>query len=423
MKRFVIGTTMLGIFVVGSIGGGIVGAGIAVKQMKPVLDLGGNQKNPGEQSVIPVESAKTIARAEESAAISVAKSAGPSVVSISISKDISLIRQSNPFDSFDQFFNFGIPKIVPKVNPKSEPDAPAETQKQKIGGGTGFVVTSDGIIVTNKHVAADDNADYTVTTSDGHEYPAKILARDPVVDVAILKIDAKNLPVLQFGDSDDIQIGQTVIAIGNALAELANTVTKGVVSGVNRRVEAGGAGMSEIIEEAIQTDAAINPGNSGGPLLDLDGRVIGMNTAINQGGQSLGFSIPSNVINRIVKSVEKNGRIVRSWLGVRYVLLEQKPELAKAVGVEHGALILSGNPGEVAIVPGSPAEKAGLKERDVVTKVNAALVNGDHSLSSLLSKFSPGDVVSLTIVRQGKEMPISITLGEFDEKVVAGLKK
>jgi S1-C subfamily serine protease len=371
---------------------------------------------------IAPESAAAVARAEEAATISVVKNAAPAVVSIRISKQVAInsrTQSRDPFEEFNDMFGYMFPQLMPNTAPapKASDTAP-EKQTQVVGGGSGFIVSPDGLIVTNKHVASDTDAIYTVITQDGKEYDAKVLARDAIVDVAVLQIEAQNLPTLSFGDSDNIRIGETVIAIGNALAELQNSVTKGIISGTNRRVEATGGGVYEVIEEAIQTDAAINPGNSGGPLIDLDGRVIGVNTAIDRSGQLIGFAIPANVVKRIVQSVEKHGRIVRPWIGVRYVLLDQRADMATALGVESGALILSSSKDQPAIVKGSPAEKAGLKERDVILKVNATEINIDHSLASVVSKFSPGDVINLTIRRDGKDMTVALTLAEFDEKAI-----
>lgn len=412
MKRIAGALVLVSIFVLGSAAGGIAGATFVMKRGNTLANAVRSVTETKQE--IPQESASAIARAEEAATIAVVSKAAPAVVSIRISKELAVNQNTIPFDDFSEFFGFAFPQLSPKQSPATEPQKELRT----IGGGSGFIVREDGMIVTNKHVAFDDAAKYTVITSDGKEYEAKVLARDPVVDVAILKIEAKGLPTLAFGDSDTVRIGETVIAIGNALSELQNTVTKGIISGVNRRVEAGGQGISEIIEEAIQTDAAINPGNSGGPLIDLEGKVIGVNTAIDRSGQLIGFAIPSNVIKRIVTSVEKNGRIVRPWLGVRYVLLDQKPDVAKALGLESGALILSSSANQPAIVKDSPAAKAGLKERDVILKVNATEIDSNHSLASVVSKFAPGDTVNLTVHREGKTMTIPLVLGEFDESAL-----
>jgi len=340
---------------------------------------------------------------EDSATIDVVAGATRSVVSIVVTQDLSkLYNQTGPLFPFDDpfFFPFGF-------------DVPQGVQQ--VSGGTGFIVTTDGLIVTNRHVVDQDSAEYTVITNDGERYEAQVLARDTLNDIAILKIQADNLPVLDLGDSDAVRIGQTVIAIGNSLGEFSNTVTKGVISGINRRVVAGdSSGSSEVIDGAIQTDAAINPGNSGGPLLDLFGKVIGVNTAVSREGQLIGFAIPINEVASVIESVREFGRIVRPFLGVRYILIS--PEFAEANNmpdVSHGALIVRGDTrAELAVIPGSPADKAGLLENDIILAVNGESVTEDANLAKLLARAKPGDTVSLAIYRKGEELAVSVTLAE-----------
>ncbi|RLB87157.1 MAG: hypothetical protein DRH10_09570, partial [Deltaproteobacteria bacterium] len=228
-------------------------------------------------------------------------------------------------------------------------------------------------------------------------------------------IEAKNLPTLELGDSDKIEIGQTVIAIGNALGEFRNTVTKGVISGIGRTITAGDSrGRSEMIESAIQTDAAINPGNSGGPIVNLAGQVIGINTAISSQGQLLGFAIPINEAKRVINSVEKYGKIVRPFLGVRYIL--NNPEFAKKnqLKVDYGAIIVRGETvKDFAVIPGSPADKAGLQENDIILEVNGTKIERGNSLAKLLSKYAPGDEVTLKVLSKGKEKEVKVKLEEF----------
>jgi S1-C subfamily serine protease len=237
----------------------------------------------------------------EQAVIKAVESASPAVISIIISKDLPKIEQCpyNPFgnlppdlqDLFGQGFQFYQPCQV-------------GTERQEVGGGSGFIVSSDGLIVTNKHVVADIDAFYTVLTNDGKKYDAVVLTRDPSQDLAIIKISASGLPVLKLGNSDSIKLGQTAIAIGNALGEFRNTVSVGTVSGLFRDIVAsdGRTGKSEKIEGLIQTDAAINSGNSGGPLLNLKGEVIGINTATVSGAENIGFAIPINKAKEAVKT-------------------------------------------------------------------------------------------------------------------------
>ncbi len=296
--------------------------------------------------------------------------------------------------------------VHPRVawNPFGDALDGSSAQKQDdVGGGSGFFVSSDGLIVTNRHVVRNKQVEYSVMTQDQKTYPAKIIALDPVLDLALLKVDVHETSFLPFGDSDTLRVGQAVIAIGNTLDAFQNTVTKGIVSGLNRRIVAGSALNSELIESAIQTDAAINPGNSGGPLIDLNGQVIGVNTAVSEDAQSLGFALPINTVKLSVESVQKHGRIIRAWLGVRFLLVDD----------EKGALLLRGEDArDVAIVPGSPADKAGLMENDVVLEVNGTKLEGVTTLSSLIERLTPGDTIHLKVARQGKEKTMKVVLEE-----------
>jgi len=357
-----------------------------------------------ETAAAPIERAPV--SAEDRQVIEAVRKVAPSVVSIVVSKDLSKLYNSTGAFPFEQFFGF---EAAPSAKP------PQQGQKQQIGGGTGFVIAADGLIVTNRHVVADADAEYEVVMSDGRLLSAKVAAVDSVLDVAVLKVEAQDLPVAPLGDSSKLETGETVIAIGNALSEYSNSVTKGVISGINRRVVAGdGLGDSEIIEEALQTDAAINPGNSGGPLISLRGEVVGINTAVNRSGQSIGFAIPIDAARVVIDSYREHGRIVRPWLGVRYVMLT--PESAKANGLtaERGALILGGGAGEgAAVAPGSPAEKAGLKAGDVLLDVDGIALETDHPLASAISRKRAGDVIAIRLLRETTEMTVQATLEEL----------
>ena len=406
LKKIIITTFVASLAAGGALGavaGLLVMGGQARLWAERILPVGAvgapgrNQVNNKKQTVV-----------EDSATVEVVERAAPAVVSIAVTQDLSKLYNrtgpllpGSPFDDF--FFSF----------PFGQPTPPQG--KQAVGGGTGFMVTADGLIVTNRHVVDQEAADYTVIMNDGKKYEAAVLARDTVNDIALLKIKADNLPVLDLGDSDKIKIGQTVIAIGNSLGEFRNTVTKGVISGINRRVVAGdSSGAAEVIEEAIQTDAAINPGNSGGPLLDLFGKVIGVNTAVSSAGQLIGFAIPITAVKNVIASVQKHGRIVRTWLGVRYVILNE--DIARAnnlEGVVQGALILRGAwPTDLAVVPGSPADKAGLVENDIILEVEGEAVAVDRSLTRLLNKYQPGDKVRLKVYHKGQTKEVEVTLAE-----------
>jgi serine protease Do len=254
-------------------------------------------------------------------------------------------------------------------------------------------------------------------TNDGEKMQAKVLARDSFLDVAFLKVDPKSdLPVLKMGDSEKLDIGETVIAIGNSLGEFRNTVSKGIVSGLKRNIEAGSSyGQSEVLEEVIQTDAAINPGNSGGPLLNLEGEVVGINVAMAQGAENIGFSIPVNQIKDIYQSVKTKGKIVRPYLGVRYVLLNEQIQEANNLSVDYGALILRGEAmSHLAVVPGSPADKAGLEENDIILEVDGEKITEKRGLAEIIRNKKVGEKVKLKVLKDGEEKNIEVVLEESD---------
>lgn len=349
----------------------------------------------------------------EQAIIDAVKQASPSVVSIIISKNMPVYEQyyTNPFGDMPDPFGFGsgFDLQIPQLRQKG-------TQKQEIGGGSGFIVSEDGLILTNKHVVNDKEAEYTVLTNDGKKYPAKVLAIDPVQDLAVIKIsnsDSAKFSPLKLGDSAGIQIGQGAIAIGNALGEFRNTVSVGIVSGLSRTISAsGGAGFSETLEDIIQTDAAINPGNSGGPLLNLRGEVIGINTAVAQGAQSIGFAIPINRAKKDIAQVISTNKISYPFLGVRYTLVNSDVKAKYKLSYDYGALVLKGDKGEVAITKDSPAEKAGLRENDLILEINGEKITTDNSMSKIIQKYNPNDKIILKVFRSGVEINIDVTLGE-----------
>jgi serine protease Do len=282
-----------------------------------------------------------------------------------------------------------------------------------VGGGTGFIITSDGLIATNKHVVDDETATYTVLTNDGKKYDAKVLSRDPINDLALVKVEASNLPTLPLGDSADLEIGQRVIAIGNSLGQYRNTVTTGVVSGIGRTIIASTTGTgSEQLEGVIQTDAAINFGNSGGPLLDIGGTVIGINTAIDAQGQLVGFAIPSNDLKKDIESYEKFGRIVKPFLGIRYVLVTPSIKEENKLTVDYGAL-LTGNAANPAVIKNSAADKAGLKNGDIILEINGTRIDQDTSLASILKNYNPTDIIQMKVLSGEETKNIAVTLGEI----------
>ncbi|MBR3256405.1 trypsin-like peptidase domain-containing protein [Candidatus Saccharibacteria bacterium] len=283
--------------------------------------------------------------------------------------------------------------------------------------GTGIIATSDGYIVTNKHVINGANK-VTVILDDGTTYEdVEVVATDPLNDIAFLKIkDVSDLPEAKLGDSKTISVGQQVIAIGNALGEYQNTVTSGIISGTGRSVTASdGTGTNtEKLTDMIQTDAAINSGNSGGPLVNAAGEVIGVNTATTTSAENMGFAIPISSVKGMLSQLIETGKAERTYLGIYSV--EITPELAKAYNlpVNSGAYLYSSS-SYSAIVKDSPAAKAGLKDKDIVTKINGVEVGAAGSLASLIGEYKPGDTVQLTVVREGKEIAVNVTLEGYPD--------
>lgn len=283
---------------------------------------------------------------------------------------------------------------------------------QQEGAGTGVIISSDGYVITNKHVIPDNASSVSVVRADGTIYDnVTVVGRDPLNDVAFLKIrDVKDLPAVKIGDSSKIAIGQKVIAIGNALGEFPNTVTSGIISGIGRPITAGEGSSTEQLENLFQTDAAINPGNSGGPLLNLSGEMIGMNTAIAQEAQGIGFAIPIDTAKGVIKTVLHDGQVKRAYLGVRYVTLDAAIAKEFNLSVKQGAYVHSDD--QSAVVKDSPASKAGIKENDIITKVNGNSLDR-LTLSGVIAQYVPGDAVTLTVLRDGKPQDIRVVLDEL----------
>jgi len=283
------------------------------------------------------------------------------------------------------------------------------------GGGTGFIITNDGLILTNKHVVSDANATYTVVLSSGKTYEAKVQSLDPVKDMAVIKIDAKDLPVVELGDSDSLKVGQWVVAVGNALGRFDNSVTAGVISARNRTIEAsdGTGASSETLSNMLQTDAAINSGNSGGPLVNLTGQVVGINTAMASGAQSIGFAIPINDAKSAIESIKKTGKIVRPYLGVRYIQITKDLATQNQLPVDYGALVKGGSSiSQLAVTPGSPADKAGIKENDIILEINGEKIDQTNSLINLVQQYKIGDSITLKVLSSGKEKEVKVVLEE-----------
>ena len=372
-----------------------------------------------EQTTIEREIVEEGYLAQEKAVINVVEKYSPAVVSIVITKDVPILERylEDPFEGMLPFeFDFGIPQYKEKG-----------TEKREVGGGTGFIVSEDGFVLTNKHVVADGDAEYTIFTVDGKRFSAEILARDPFQDLAVLKIKQeqvingegttvlKPFPVATLGDSDALKMGQTVIVIGNALGEFRNTVSKGVISGLGRTITASGGGVIEVLEDVIQTDAAINRGNSGGPLLNLKGEVIGISTAMVVDAQSIGFAIPINKAKRAIDQVKKFGKIVYPFLGVRYVVIDSATQEENNLPVDYGAWVIKGDLGEEAVFPGSSAQKSGILEGDIILEFDKEKITTDNSLAKIIVKYNPGDRVNLKVLRNSQELNVDVILGERSE--------
>lgn len=344
--------------------------GLNLKQTSPLVS--GNQSTSSNGG-------KVVYVDENDAIIAAVKKVSPSVVAVSGESQSS---SSNFFDPF----SMGQPQTSQTI-------------------GTGFVV-SPGVIVTNKHVVADTSATYTVITKDGKNLSPVKIYRDPTLDLALIKINDTSLQPISLGNSDGLQVGQSVIAIGNALGKFDDTVTTGVVSGLGRDVAAGDpySGSSEQLSDLIQTDAAINPGNSGGPLLNLQAQVIGVNVATTQGAQNIGFSIPINSVKDLVNQFVTTGTVQKPFLGIQYTFVSQ--DVAVANDMPSGAYIDD-------VVSGSPADKAGIQHGDVITKINNQKINSDQVIPQFMQNEKVGDNVSVEVWSNGNTKTLNLTLAAF----------
>jgi len=375
-------------FVGGLIGGGVINkGGVSFSNNQ---NINKNLLPPKELSSEPV--------------VNVVEKSSPAVVAIVITKNVATL-QAIPFDPFNNGF-FG-----PFQFRIQQPGTP---MPREVGGGSGFVVDKNGLIVTNKHVVSDTNAQYEVIFKNGDRIPGKVVAQDPVLDLAIIKVDRSNLPTISLAKNNNVKVGQTVVAIGNALGEFPNTVSSGVISGLGRQVQAGDSltGEVEVLNQVIQTDAAINPGNSGGPLLDLSGEAIGVNTAVAGSAQNIGFAIPASEAAKALASYQSEGKITRPVLGVRYALIDSRVKNELKLDVSEGAVIVKGNNNESAILPGSGAEKAGLKEGEVILEADGQKIDENHPLQEVVQNKKPGDTVELLVLSGGVQKKIKVGLTE-----------
>ncbi len=338
---------------------------------------------------IPTETQRILN--EESVVIDVAENVSPSVVTISI----STTQKTLELPGFGQLpFYFGVPQGT------------QQQIEQDIA--SGFVISQDGLIVTNKHVVSDTSAKYKIITKDDKTYEVKKIYRDPANDIAILKIDTSGLKPAEMGDSGNLKVGQFVVAIGTALGEFRHTVTTGVISGIGRSITAGSPleGYVEQLDNVIQTDAAINMGNSGGPLLNSAGQVIGINVAVSLEGQNIGFALPINIVKESITNFNETGQFSRPFLGVRYRMISK--EVAILNEVPEGAYV-------VEVISGSPADRAGIKVSDILTYMDGKRIQeAEGGLAKIISEKKVGETVELTIWRNGQESKVRTVLVETE---------
>ena len=339
---------------------------------------------------------------EESNAINTVKKVRPAVVAVGVPNSPQSNANTPDTSPFSFFFN-GQPQ-----NPFSTPGAPdnsSQNAQQLIG--SGFIIQKEGLIVTNKHVVSDTSVKYVVVDDRGNKYNVTQIYRDPLNDVALIKVaDAPTggFPVVELGNSSGLQVGQTVLAFGTPLGEFQNTVTHGIISGLGRGITAGSQfeGFVEQLDNVIQTDAAISPGNSGGPLVNIAGQVVGINTAIAQQGQNIGFAIPINVIRDSINNFNQTGQFNRPFLGVSYQMISKQAAIMN--NLPQGAYVGS-------VVAGSSADHAGIQKDDVITKIDGQNVSDTNtSIAAIIGKKKVGDTVSITLIRDGKTMDVTATL-------------
>ncbi len=332
--------------------------------------------------------------------IAVAKKACPAVITIVVSKDLPKIEGYYLFPYGES--NSPLPRIK-KGN----------TELTKIGGGSGFIVSKDGYVLTCYHIVEDIEAEYSIIIEPGKIYPAKVLARDKINDIAVLKIKGNNFPYLSLANYQ-AELGQEVVAIGNALGEFHDTLSSGIVSGLSRYIQATNniTKQAERLRGLIQTDAAINPGNSGGPLVDLESKVIGINTATVIGSQNIGFSIPIEYAKKDLQEVKKYGRLIIPFLGVKYIIITDEIAEKNKLPVDYGAFIVRETLGEPAVIKGSAAEKAGIQEFDIILEAKGEQITIDNPLSSILKKLKPSENINLKVLRKNKLIELKVKLKE-----------
>ena len=348
---------------------------------------------------------------QDSQVVKIVREVSPAVVSVVASKDVPVIDRYfiNPFFDDPLLKDFIPEEFFLQYQVPQE----GETKRVQVSSGSGFFVSKDGMLITNRHVVGDIEADYTIVMNNGKKLSAKVLARDPAQDIAVLKVEGDNFPFISLGNSDNINIGETVVVIGNALGEFQNTVSVGIVSGLRRTII---VSSGTELREVIQTDAAINLGNSGGPVLDLTGKAIGISTAVARGAENIGFALPINFISKAISDVNNFGEIRYAYLGVRYAMINAEIAKEKNLSVDRGALVMpAGN--YPAVMPNSPAFEAGVKEGDVILEISGEVISPDKTLASIISQRRIGDEIELKILRDGEEIILKVKLAERPENL------
>jgi len=337
--------------------------------------------------------------------VEIAKKVCPAVITVIVSKNLP---KAENFYSFP----FGGKEFI---MPKLEKGEKSKVEKTQIGGGSGFIVSEDGYVLTSHHVVSDTTAEYTVIVDPKHKYPAKVLSRNPINDTAVLKIGREEgFPYLEMADSNKIELGEEVVAVGNALGEFTDTLSAGIVSGLSRFITAFGGidHQMQNLRGLIQTDAAINPGNSGGPLVNMEGQAIGINTAMVMGAENIGFAIPINYAKKDLEEVKKYGKIIMPFLGVKYVLLSKEMAEANKLPVNNGAIVVREALGESPVIEGSAADKAGIKEWDIILECNGEKITAKNPLANILQKCKIGGQTTFKVLRDGKEINLDVKLEE-----------
>ena len=376
-----------------------------IEKVNPLSQFSEQPRPPAAQQILV---------GQEELTIKIVENVSSAVVSIIAVKDFPVFEQyfTNPFGQ-DEFFRRLIPPEflpnfqIPQYRQKG-------TEERQVSSGSGFFISEDGLIATNRHMVEDKEAEYWILLNDGGKLKAKVMALDPLQDIAILKIESaisEKHNFIPLADSDKIKVGQTVIAIGNALGEFQNTVSVGVVSGLHRSIIASGALSGETaLSELIQTDAAINPGNSGGPLLDLGGRAIGINTAIARGAENIGFALPIDIVKKDIADIKEFGKIQYVYLGIRYAIISAQLKEEKKLPVDYGVLLVKGPNAEPAVMANGPAQKAGIKEGDIILELEGEKITRTNTLASIINSRRAGEKISLKILREGKTLDILVTL-------------